>query len=52
MSKKIEYNKVVKIDTIKEMMELSVKDAAKIVAFKYRDEKDNRGRQQNTTRDI
>lgn len=40
MAKKIEYNKVVKIDTIKEMMELSVKDAAKQVAFKYRDEKD------------
>ena len=40
MAKKIEYNKVVKFDTIKEMMELSVKDAAKQVAFKYRDEKD------------
>ena len=39
MAKKIEYNKVVKFDTIKEMMELSVKDAAKTVAFKYRDEK-------------
>ena len=34
MTKKIEYNKVVKFDTIKEMMELSVKDAAKTVAFK------------------
>ena len=40
MAKKIEYNKVVKFDTIKEMMEFSVKDAAKQVAFKYRDEKD------------
>lgn len=40
MAKKIEYNKVVKFDTIKEMMELSVRDAAKTVAFKYRDEKD------------
>ena len=40
MAKKIEYNKVVKFDTIKEMMELSVKDAAKTVAFKYRDEKE------------
>lgn len=40
MAKKIEYNKVVKFDTLKEMMELSVKDAAKQVAFKYRDEKD------------
>ena len=40
MAKNIEYNKVVKIDTIKEMMELSVKDAAKKLAFKYRDEKD------------
>ena len=40
MTKKIEYNKVVKFDTIKEMMELSVKDASKTVAFKYRDEKD------------
>ena len=40
MAKKIEYNKVVKFDTIKEMMELSVKDAAKKVAFRYRDEKD------------
>ena len=40
MSKKIRYNEVVKFNTIKEMMELSVKDAAKTVAFKYRDEKD------------
>ena len=40
MAKKIEYNKVVKFDTIKEMMELSVRDAAKTVAFKYRDEKE------------
>ena len=40
MSKKMEYNQVVKFDTLKEMMELSVKDAAKQVAFKYRDEKD------------
>ena len=40
MAKKIEYNKVVKFDTIKEMMKLSVKDAAKTVAFKYRDEKE------------
>mgnify|MGYP003302475644 CR=1 FL=1 len=40
MAKKIEYNKVVKFDTLKEMMELSVKDAAKQVAFKYRDEKE------------
>ena len=40
MSKKIKYNEVVKFETIKEMMELSVKDAAKTVAFKYRDEKD------------
>ena len=40
MAKKIEYNKVVKFDTLKEMMELSVKDASKQVAFKYRDEKE------------
>ena len=40
MPKKIEYNKVVKFDTLKEMMELSVTDAAKQVAFKYRDEKE------------
>ena len=40
MAKKIEYNKVVNFDTLKEMMELSVKDAAKQVAFKYRDEKE------------
>ena len=40
MAKKIKYNEVVKFNTIKEMMELSVKDAAKTVAFKYRDEND------------
>lgn len=40
MSKKIKYNEVVKFNTIKEMMELSVKDAGKTVAFKYRDEND------------
>ena len=40
MSKKLKYNEVVKFETIKEMMELSVKDAAKTVAFKYRDEKE------------
>ena len=40
MSKELELNKVVKIDTIKELMDLSVKDAAKEVAFEYRDEKD------------
>ena len=40
MSKELELNKVVKIDTIKELMDLSVKDAANQVAFEYRDEKD------------
>jgi len=40
MSKKLELNKVVKINTIKELMELSVKDAAKQTAFEFRDEKD------------
>ena len=40
MSKKLELNKVVKFETIKEMMELAVKDAADKVAFKFRDEKD------------
>ena len=39
MSKELELNKVVKIDTIKELMDLSVKEAAKEVAFEYRDEK-------------
>jgi len=40
MSKKLELNKAIKIDTIKELMELSVKDSAEKVAFEYRDEKD------------
>ena len=40
MSKNIKYNEVVKFNTIKEMMELSVKDAGRTVAFKYRDEND------------
>ena len=40
MSKKHELNKVVKINTIKELMELAVKDSAKGLAFEYRDEKD------------
>ena len=40
MSKKLELNKVVKIDTIQELMDLSVKDAAKRTAFEFRDEKD------------
>jgi len=40
MSKKLELNKAIKIDTIKELMELSVKDSAEKTAFEYRDEKD------------
>lgn len=40
MSKKLELNKAIKIDTIKELMELSVKDSANKTAFEYRDEKD------------
>ena len=40
MSKKLELNKAIKIDTIKELMELSVKDSAQRTAFEYRDEKD------------
>jgi len=40
MSKKHEFNKVIKIDTIKELMELSVKDSADKTAFEFRDEKD------------
>jgi len=40
MSKKHELNKVIKIDTIKEMMELAVKDSAEKIAFEFRDEKD------------
>ena len=40
MSKKLELNKAIKIDTIKELMELSVKDSADRTAFEYRDEKD------------
>ena len=39
MSKELKLNQVVKIETIKELMELSVKDAAKQTAFEYRDEK-------------
>ena len=40
MAKKLEYNKAIKVDTIKELMELSVKDSAKQTAFEFRDEKD------------
>jgi len=40
MSKKLELNKAIKIDTIKELMELSVKDSANKTAFEYRDERD------------
>mgnify|MGYP003533268386 CR=1 FL=1 len=40
MSKELELNKVVKINTIKELMDLSVKDAANQIAFEFRDEKD------------
>ena len=40
MSKKLELNKAIKIDTIKELMELSVKDSAEKTAFEFRDEKD------------
>ena len=40
MSKKLALNQVVKINTIKELMDLSVKDAANKVAFEFRDEKD------------
>jgi len=40
MSKKLELNKAIKIDTIRELMELSVKDSANKTAFEYRDEKD------------
>jgi len=40
MSRKLELNKAIKIDTIKELMELSVKDSANKTAFEYRDEKD------------
>ena len=39
MSKELKLNQVVKIESIKELMELSVKDAAKQIAFEYRDEK-------------
>lgn len=40
MSKKLEFNKVIKINTIQELMELSVKDSADRTAFEYRNEKD------------
>lgn len=39
MSKELKLNEVVKITTIKELMELCVKDAAKQIAIEYRDEK-------------
>ena len=35
MSKKLELNKAIKIDTIKELMELSVEDSAERTAFEY-----------------
>ena len=40
MSKKHELNKVIKINTIQELIQLSVKDSADRTAFEYRDEKD------------
>ena len=40
MSKKLELNKAIKIDTIKELMELAVKDSADKTAFEYRDDQD------------
>ncbi len=39
MPKELEFNKVIKINTIQELMELSVKDAAEKIAFKFRDER-------------
>ena len=39
MSKELKLNEVVKIKTIKELMELCVKDAATQIAIEYRDEK-------------
>lgn len=37
--KNYEFNEAVKIDTIKELMDLAVKDAANEIAFEYRNEK-------------
>ena len=37
--KNYEFNKSVKIDTIKEIMDLAVKSSAKDIAFEYRNEK-------------
>lgn len=39
MQKNYAFNEAVKIDTIKEMMDLAVRDAAKNIAFEYRNEK-------------
>lgn len=39
MQKNYAFNEAVKIDTIKEMMDLAVRDAAKKIAFEYRNEK-------------
>lgn len=39
MQKNYAFNEAIKIDTIKEMMDLAVRDAAKNIAFEYRNEK-------------
>ena len=39
MQKNYAFNEAVKIDTIKEMMDLAVRDASKNIAFEYRNEK-------------
>ena len=39
MQKNYAFNEAVKINTIKEMMDLAVRDAAKNIAFEYRNEK-------------
>ena len=39
-SKNYEYNKAVKIDTIKELMDLAEKEDGDKIAFEYRNEKD------------
>ena len=38
MSKKMKLNKSTKVDSVKEMLELSVKEAGDKVAFQYKDE--------------
>ena len=43
-SKNYEYNKAVKIDTIKELMDLAEKEDGDKIAFEYRNEKDKERR--------